>query len=83
MPIFQEKDPKNISFQSRDCCSSPLFKRQNLRKFEDKIQLENELMVNKHFNNILTSNFDNWFALCSDIHNHNRAASSAPNLFKP
>ena len=83
MPILQEKDPKNISFQSRDYYSSPLFKRQNLRKFEDKIQLENELMVNKYFNNILPSIFDNWFTLCSDIHNHNRAASSGPNLFKP
>ena len=52
-------------------------------KFGDKIQLEYVLLVSNCFNNILPSIFDNWFTLCSDIHNHNTAASSPGKLFKP
>ena len=37
--ILQKKALRTISFQPRDCHSSPLFKKQNLLKFEDKIQL--------------------------------------------
>ena len=39
-------------------------------------------MVSKFFNNILPSIFDNWFTLCSDVHNYNTAASSTGKLFK-
>ena len=81
--ILQKKVLRTISFQPRDCHSSPLFKKQNLLKFEDKIQLENVLLVSKYFNNILPSTFDKWFTLCSDIHNYNTAASSTGKLFKP
>ena len=80
--ILQKKALRIITFQPRDCCSSPLFKKQNLLKFEDKIQLENALLVSKFFNNILPSIFDNWFTLCSDVHNYNTAASSTGKLFK-
>ena len=80
--ILQKKVLRTISFQPRDCHSSPLFKKQNLLKFEDKIQLENVLLVSKYFNNILPSIFDKWFTLCSDIHNYNTAASSIGKLFK-
>ena len=71
-----KKGPEN-------CYSSPLFKKQNLLKFENKIQLENVFLVNKYFNNILPSIFDNWFTLCSDMHNYNTAASLTGKLFKP
>ena len=67
----------------RNCRSGSLFKKQYLLKFDDKIQLENVVLVSKYFNNILPSIFDNWFTLCSDIHNHNTAASSPGKLFKP
>ena len=80
--ILQKKVLRTIIFQPRDCHSSPLFKKQNLLKFEDKIQLENVLLVSKYFNNILPSIFDKWFTLCSDIHNYNTAASSTGKLFK-
>ena len=83
VPILQKKVLRTISFQWRDCHSSLLFKKQNLLKFEDKIQLENVLLVSKYFNNILPSIFDKWFTLCSDIHNYNTAASSSGKLFKP
>ena len=59
-----------------------MFKKQNLRKFEDKIQLEKVLLGSKYFNNILPSIFDKWFTLCSYIHNYNTAASSTGKLFK-
>ena len=80
---LQKKALRIISFQPRDYYSSPLFKKQNLLKFKDKIQLENVLLVSKHFNNLLPSIFDNWFTLCSDIHNYNTAASLTGKLFKP
>ena len=64
--ILQKKASRTISFQPRDCHSSPLFRKQNLLKFEDKIQLENVLLVSKYFNNILPSVFEKWFTLCSE-----------------
>ena len=67
VPILQKKVLRTISFQWRDCHSSLLFKKQNLLKFEDKIQLGNVLLVSKYFNNISPSTFDKWFTLCSDI----------------
>ena len=73
--ILQKKALRTISFQPRDCHSSPLFKKQNLLKFEDKIQLENVLLFSKYFNNILPLIFDIWFTLCSEIHNYNTASS--------
>ena len=81
--VLQKKALRIISSQPRDCYLSPLFKKQNLLKFEDKIQLENVLLVSKYFNNILPSIFDNWFALCSDMHNYNTAVSLTGKLFKP
>ena len=80
--ILQKKGLKIISFQPRDCHSKPLFKKQNLLKFEDKIQLENIPLVSKYFNNTLPSIFNNWFTFCSDIHNYNTSASSTGKLFK-
>ena len=71
-----------ISFQPRDCHSSFLFTKQNLLKFEDKIQLENALYSYSINTYILPSIFDNCFTLCSDIHNYNTAASSTGKLFE-
>ena len=36
-----------------------------------------------HLSIILSSIFDGWFTLCSDIHNYDTAASSTVKLFKP
>ena len=81
--FLEKKSLRIISFQPRDCNStSPLFKRQNLLKFEDKTQLENVLLVSKYFHNILSSIFGNWFTFCSDIHNYNTIASSTGKLLK-
>ena len=83
MCILQKKALRIIKFQPRDFHTRLLFKKQNLLKFEDKIQLENVLLVSKYFNNILPSIFNNWLTLYSDIHNYNTAASSTGKLFKP
>ena len=72
-----------ISFQPRDFHSSPLFKRHDLLKFKDRIQLENVLLVSKYFNNFLPLIFDNWLTVWSDIHNYNASVYSTGNLFKP
>ena len=80
--ILHKNSLRIISFQPRDCHSNPLFKKQKLLKFEDKVQLEIVLLVSKYFNNTLTSIFDNWFTLSSDIHNYNTSASSTGKLFK-
>ena len=58
--FLQKKALRTISFQPRDCHSSPLFKKQTLLKFGDKTQLKNVLLVSKYFNNILPSIFDKW-----------------------
>ena len=58
--------------------------RNSLRKFEDKIQLENVLLVSKYFNDILPSIFKktgSHFVL--DVHNHDAAAFSLGKLCKP
>ena len=81
--MVEKKAQRSISFQPRDCHSSPLFKKHNLLIFEDNIQLENVLLVSKYFNNILPSVFGKWFTLSSDMHNYNAAASSTGKSFKP
>ena len=50
---------------------------------EDKIQLENVVLVSKYFNNMLPSIFGSWFAVSSGIQNYITAASSPGKLFKP
>ena len=67
----------------RSCHSSSLFKKHSLLKFEDKIQLENVLLVSKYFNNILPSIFDNWSTLGPDIQNYDTADISTGKLFNP
>ena len=72
-----------ISFQPRHCHSSSLFKKHNLLKFEDKIQVEKVLLVSKYFNHVLPSIFDNRYTHCFDIHNGNTDTSFTVKLFKP
>ena len=52
---LQKKALRIISFQPRDCHSSPSFKKHNILKFEGKIPLENVLQVSKYVINILPS----------------------------
>ena len=82
VPILPKMALRIIKFQSRDCHSSPLFKKQSLHQFKDKIQLESLLLVSKCCNNILQSIFENWLKFYSDKHKYNTIVSSTGKLFK-
>ena len=61
--ILQKKALIIMNFQSRDSHSSPLFKSNDILKFEDKILIENILFINKSVNNLHSPIFKNWFTL--------------------
>ena len=61
--ILQKKALIVMNFQSRDSHSSPLFKSNDILKFEDKILIENILFINKSVNNLHSPIFKNWFTL--------------------
>ena len=50
--------------------SSPLFKKNVILKFSDKVTFENTLFVGKSINNLLPSLFSNWFLFSSEQHNY-------------
>ena len=64
---LQKKAMRIITFQSRNCYSSPLFLKLKLLKFNDKVLLENVLLVNKFFNSLLPPVFNNWFTFFGSI----------------
>ena len=72
-----------ITFQSRNCHSSPLFLKLKLLKFNDKVLLENVLLISKFINSILPPVFNSWFTFCSNIHNYETTSSATCKLFKP
>ena len=72
-----------ITFQSRNCHSSPLFSKLKLLKFNDKVHLENVLLISKLINSLLPPAFNNCFTFCSDVHNYETTSSATCKLFKP
>ena len=72
-----------ITFQSRNCHSSPLFSKLKLLKFNDKVHLENVLLISKFINSLLPPVFNNWFTFCSNVHNYEKTPSATCQLFKP
>ena len=72
-----------ITFQSRNCHSSPLFSKLKLIKFNDKVHLENVLLISKFINSLLPPVFNNWFTFCSNVHNSEKTPSATCQLFKP
>ena len=80
---LQKKAMRIITFQSRNCHSSPLFSKLKLFKFKDKVLLENVLLVSKFINSLLPAVFNNWFTFCSNIHNYERTSSATCKLFQP
>ena len=81
--ILQKKALRIMNFQSRDSHSSPLSKSNHILKLEDKILMENILVINKSFNNLLRPIFKSWFTFCSDVHNYQTVSSTADKIFKP
>ena len=80
---FQKKAMRIITFQSRNCHSSPLFFKLKLLKLKDKVHLENVLLISKFVNSLLPPVFNNWFIFCSDVHNYETTSSATCKLFKP
>ena len=64
---LQKKAMRIITFQSRNCYSSPLFLKLKLLKFNDKVLLENVLLISKFFNSLLPPAFNNWFPFFGSI----------------
>ena len=79
---FTEKALRIINNQPKYSHSGPLFKQNNILKFEE-ILIGNIIFVSKSINNLLTPIFKNWFIFCSEIHSYNTVSSSTDKLFKP
>ena len=79
---LQKNALRIINNQPKNSHSGPLFKQNNILKFEDKILIGNIIFVSKSINN-LPPIFKNWFIFCSEIHNYNTVSSSTDKLFKP
>ena len=66
-----------MNFQSRDSYSNPLFKSSHILKLEDKIKhkilIENILLNNKSFNNLLPPIFNSWIIFGFDVHNYQQS----------
>ena len=81
---LQKKAMIVITFQSRNCHSSPpLFSKLRLLKFTDKAHLENVLLISKFINSLLPPVFNNWFTFCSNVHNYETTSSATCKIFKP
>ena len=80
---LQKKAMRIITFQSRNYHSSPLFSKLKLLKFNDKVHLENVLLISIFMNSFLPPVFNNWFTFCSNVHNYETTSSATCKLFKP
>ena len=80
---LQKKAMRIITFQSRNCHSGPLFFKLKLLKFNDKVHLENVLLISKFINSLLPPVFNNWFIFCCNVHNYETTSSATCKLFKP
>ena len=80
---LQKNVMKIITFQSSNCHSSPLFSKLKLLNFNDKVLLENVLLISKFINSLLPPVFNNWFTFCLNIHNYETTPSTTCKLFKP
>ena len=79
---FLKKALRIISFQWRNCHSSSLFSKFKVLKFNDKVLLENALLMGKFINCLLPPVFNDWFTFCSNIHNYETTSSATCKLFK-
>ena len=79
---FTKKVVRIINFQPRDFHTSPLFKQSSILKFQDKICLENILIVSKSLSNLSPSVFNTWFVFYSDQCSYETSSSTQDNLIK-
>ena len=77
---LRKKTMRTITFQSRNCHSSPLSSK---LKLLDKVLLENVLLISKFINSLSPPVFNNWFTFCSNGHNYETISSATFKLFIP
>ena len=58
---LRKKTMRTITFQSRNCHSSPLSSKLKLLEFNDKVLLENVLLISNFVNSLSPPVFNNWF----------------------
>ena len=80
---LQKKAMRIFTFQSRNGHSSPFFSKLKLLKFNDKVHLENVLLISKFINSLLLPVFNNWFTFCSNVLNYETTSSATCKLFQP
>ena len=85
MPLFVllfyiKETLRIINFQPRNSHTSPLFRKNSVLNFKDKINLENILFISKSINNLLPSLFNIWLVFSSDKHKYNTSWSSNEKL---
>ena len=80
---LQKKSMRIITFQSRNCHSSPLFSKLKLLKFNYKFHLENVLQISKFINSLLPPVFNNWVTFCCNVLNYETTSFATCKLFKP
>ena len=61
--ILQKKAIRLMFFLRRKAHTNPLFKDCNIPKFNDKIALENSILIHKSFKHQLPQQFNSWFGL--------------------
>ena len=59
-----------MKFAQSRSSSNPLFLELKILKLYDQIKLNQCIFVHKTMNNLQPENFDNWFQLTRNIHNH-------------
>ena len=79
---LQKRAMRIISFSSYEAHSEPLFKKFKILKLKDQISLYNSLLVHDFSRGILPTNFENYFILCSDLHD-NETRRHAGTVFVP
>ena len=80
---LKEQSSRIINTQPKNSHSCPLFKKSNIRRFEDKTLIGNIIFIIKSINNLPSPIFKNGFIFCSEIHNFDTASSPTDKLFKP
>ena len=80
--ILQKKAIRIINFQPKNFHINSLLKKNSILKFQDKICLENILLVSKSLNKLSPSLFHTWFSFFSDQHNYETSSSTQGNLIK-
>ena len=74
--MIKKKFLRIISFECSSAHSNPLFYKNEISNFHDKIIMENCLFISKYVNFHLLSILNHWFTFSSDSHTNETSCSS-------